>query len=429
MPLAVAADAWRYVLTVDGREMEFGDGEVTLGRSRTATVRVDHDSVSRTHALLTFERGNGILKDLNSSNGTYVGGRRILNETRLTDGERIQLGAANVGYRVVPPSVSTDRTSMIDGPGLSSRPAPVSVSPPAAQIDSDAEAGAEEVVAPAPVPPSPRPASVVAAGLAPPLEISVDNLFQAVDERARAEGSEDSGVLPEPEEPLPPSRPFAALEASRPRRQAVDPFAALAAAEEATQRPSPPLPRFAARDRRVPRPLADATLSHVPIGPELRGREGGESVAAEPGGLGSRLVAAAVDGVILLALDLLLLSPVFLILFFRGELQSADGGEDWALTAISSLCLALILGADLWYVVGGWAKTGRTPGKALLGLCVVNVGEAPGTGLGVGVAFRRAVALWLSLLPLGVGLLVAAFRKDRRTWHDLLAGTQVVRSK
>ena len=101
--------AHRYVLVVDGREIELADGEVSLGRSRSSTVRVDHESVSRSHALLTFANGTAVLKDLNSSNGTFVAGRRILNETNLRSGDRIQLGAAVLEYRAVDPTGSIDR--------------------------------------------------------------------------------------------------------------------------------------------------------------------------------------------------------------------------------------------------------------------------------------------------------------------------------
>ncbi|MCM3876207.1 MAG: FHA domain-containing protein, partial [Thermoanaerobaculia bacterium] len=62
-------DAFRYVLSAEGREIDLVDGEATLGRSRTSTVRLEHESVSRSHALLTLNRGEAIVKDLNSSNG------------------------------------------------------------------------------------------------------------------------------------------------------------------------------------------------------------------------------------------------------------------------------------------------------------------------------------------------------------------------
>jgi hypothetical protein len=43
----VTDDVFRYVLSAEGREVELLDGEATLGRSRTSTVRLEHESVSR----------------------------------------------------------------------------------------------------------------------------------------------------------------------------------------------------------------------------------------------------------------------------------------------------------------------------------------------------------------------------------------------
>ena len=79
----VSEETWRYLLTVEGRPVELADGEATFGRSRTSTIRLDHESVSRSHALLTLQRGGVTIRDLNSSNGTWIGGRRITGETSL----------------------------------------------------------------------------------------------------------------------------------------------------------------------------------------------------------------------------------------------------------------------------------------------------------------------------------------------------------
>ena len=103
-------DVYRYVLSVEGREIDLSDGEATLGRSRTSTVRIEHESVSRSHALLTLNKGEAIVKDLNSSNGTYVGGKRISRETRLQNGDRVQIGAAVVDLRILPPDVPSERS-------------------------------------------------------------------------------------------------------------------------------------------------------------------------------------------------------------------------------------------------------------------------------------------------------------------------------
>ena len=390
--------AHRYVLVVDGREVELSAGEVTLGRSRSSTVRVEHESVSRSHALLTLGNGTASLRDLSSSNGTFVAGRRILGETLLRSGERIQLGAAVLEYRLVEPTGSVEKTALLN----------------------DSEAG--ELPSARGAEPAPNTPPLGGS----PLEISARELFRQANEKAREEAASpvvaasalaavhSSGAtrrpaldvpeptapsLPPPEEPVPPRRLPEATLSQFPIR-------------EGSGRPSDERPAPAVRIRR-PRPSA--------------AYEAGAS--REAGGVFARLLATLVDGVILLALDLLLLSPVFLVLLFREAFQSSDLLHDWAFLGILAGCALLISGANLWYVVGGWARTGRTPGKALLRLCVVPVDAgAPGSGIGLRRAFGRFLAWNLSSALLGIGHLVALFRRDRRALHDLLAGTRVVRT-
>jgi uncharacterized RDD family membrane protein YckC len=163
-------------------------------------------------------------------------------------------------------------------------------------------------------------------------------------------------------------------------------------------------------------------------------RKAGPSASRNPpgtvaAGFFPRLLATLVDAVILLALNLLLLSPVFLVLLFREAFQSSDLLRDWAFLGILAGCGLMIFGANLWYVVGGWARAGRTPGKALLRLSVVAAGPLEAEpGVGLKRAFVRFLAWNLSGSLLGIGFLLVAFRKDRRALHDLLAGTRVVRS-
>jgi uncharacterized RDD family membrane protein YckC len=75
------------------------------------------------------------------------------------------------------------------------------------------------------------------------------------------------------------------------------------------------------------------------------------------------------------------------------------------------------------YLAAQLAATGRTVGKALLGLMVVEAGGEP---LRARDAMVRTLVFPLSFLLLGVGFLLGLFRRDRRELHDLLAGTAVV---
>jgi uncharacterized RDD family membrane protein YckC len=80
-----------------------------------------------------------------------------------------------------------------------------------------------------------------------------------------------------------------------------------------------------------------------------------------------------------------------------------------------------------WYLIHhvGLVTEGGTLGARLAGLRVVSV---DGTRVGVIHAFvREMVFLALSLPPLGLGVLWMLDEPQRRTWHDLLGGTIVVR--
>jgi two-component system, NtrC family, response regulator AtoC len=77
------------------RLIELPDGaEVTFGRSRAATVMVDHDSVSRLHARIR-RRGEDLeIEDLGSRNGTRVDGVKIEAATPLPGGSEVSVGPA-----------------------------------------------------------------------------------------------------------------------------------------------------------------------------------------------------------------------------------------------------------------------------------------------------------------------------------------------
>ncbi len=84
--------------TPDGRLTDYPLGPRTsLGRHPANTLRLADREVSKEHA--TIEKvGNGfLLKDLGSSNGTFVNGRRV-RELRLRDGDEIALGNSRLVF-------------------------------------------------------------------------------------------------------------------------------------------------------------------------------------------------------------------------------------------------------------------------------------------------------------------------------------------
>jgi pSer/pThr/pTyr-binding forkhead associated (FHA) protein len=67
--------------------------EKTIGRATGADFIVDAALVSRVHCRLTALAGGELeIRDLESTNGTYVNGERVENARRLTPGDRLLVG-------------------------------------------------------------------------------------------------------------------------------------------------------------------------------------------------------------------------------------------------------------------------------------------------------------------------------------------------
>jgi len=67
-------------------------GRLVLGRSSGCQLVFADDTVSRRHAELRLDDGRWMLRDLGSSNGTWVNGRRVM-EAEVAPGDELQLGA------------------------------------------------------------------------------------------------------------------------------------------------------------------------------------------------------------------------------------------------------------------------------------------------------------------------------------------------
>ncbi|HEX5631768.1 MAG TPA: FHA domain-containing protein, partial [Gemmatimonadales bacterium] len=74
----------------------------TIGRAAQADVRLAPDSdlmVAARHAALVWHDGVWAIRDLGSTNGTYVDGSRVHGESVLRDGAVVQLGRDGPTFR------------------------------------------------------------------------------------------------------------------------------------------------------------------------------------------------------------------------------------------------------------------------------------------------------------------------------------------
>ena len=85
-------------LRFEGKTAVLGGGGGVIGRSRDCDVVLSDQNVSRKHAEVRPSGGKWIVKDLGSTNGVKVNGRRITGPQSLKPGDTIELGTSTIGF-------------------------------------------------------------------------------------------------------------------------------------------------------------------------------------------------------------------------------------------------------------------------------------------------------------------------------------------
>ncbi len=155
------------------------------------------------------------------------------------------------------------------------------------------------------------------------------------------------------------------------------------------------------------------------VNPQERAQSAGddhEAVHYEDAGVARRVVAAAVDSLILLAIDLV-------VIYFTMQICGV-ALEEFAILPKGPLVVFLVV-QNVGYLVA-FTAGGQTLGKMAAGIKVIS--EDAEATLDVGCALKRTVMWLLLAVPAGLGLLSALFDHDHRGLHDRFAGTRVVRA-
>ncbi|MBW8190681.1 RDD family protein [Neiella marina] len=152
----------------------------------------------------------------------------------------------------------------------------------------------------------------------------------------------------------------------------------------------------------------------------------GQAIQSEPeqeqqvdvryAGFWLRVGAVLIDTLILM----LIFVPLMLLIFGVEYYTVPESREAFNLT---ETLLQNVLPAAVTVLL--WVRFAGTPGKLILGLAVVD-----NTTFG-NISVMQAIIRYLGYIPsvfvLMIGLLWVAFDKRKRGWHDLLAGTVVIR--
>jgi hypothetical protein len=73
-------------------------GGITIGRAPSSEVRIEDTYASAHHARIYDHEGHVFVEDMNSTNGTYVNGRRVGTQELLHPDDRIRIGDTEFRY-------------------------------------------------------------------------------------------------------------------------------------------------------------------------------------------------------------------------------------------------------------------------------------------------------------------------------------------
>jgi hypothetical protein len=112
-----------------GQRFSVAKDSIIIGRMAGSDVVVSDSEVSRRHASITWERGQPVIRDLGSTNGTFVNGVRITAPRALRDGDTVGLGKVQLGFQCPAIAGAYPREA---------RPAPPSAYAPPAEAEEGA---------------------------------------------------------------------------------------------------------------------------------------------------------------------------------------------------------------------------------------------------------------------------------------------------
>jgi TM2 domain-containing membrane protein YozV len=81
-------------LVVDQEQVETRQSGLSIGRADHCDMILDDPTVSREHALVQYDGGFFSLRDLGSSNGTFLNGKRLVvgASSKIRSGDRLKIG-------------------------------------------------------------------------------------------------------------------------------------------------------------------------------------------------------------------------------------------------------------------------------------------------------------------------------------------------
>lgn len=107
---------WTPILEVNGMRFPLHQGSNVIGRGSEAQITIDDGGASRRHAEVVWDGHRAGLRDLGSTNGTKLNGRRVA-QSALDPDSLIEIGRTQLIFRVIPEAQPSDDTGYLRRPG------------------------------------------------------------------------------------------------------------------------------------------------------------------------------------------------------------------------------------------------------------------------------------------------------------------------
>jgi hypothetical protein len=96
---------WMPTLDVAGKRFLLNKSHTSVGRDASSDIQIDDNGLSRKHFEIIWDGKNAAVRDLRSTNGTMVAGKKI-DEVAIADNTLIQAGRSDFTFRVIARTLS-----------------------------------------------------------------------------------------------------------------------------------------------------------------------------------------------------------------------------------------------------------------------------------------------------------------------------------
>ncbi|GAB2848658.1 FhaA domain-containing protein [Microbacterium insulae] len=102
---------WRGVVDIAGKRHPLAKGRTVIGRGSDATITISDAGTSRKHVEILWDGERAMVRDLGSTNGTMLDGRKVT-ESALPPDSTVTIGRTDIVFHVVAQAAPPPRPTM-----------------------------------------------------------------------------------------------------------------------------------------------------------------------------------------------------------------------------------------------------------------------------------------------------------------------------